>query len=940
MNLRAATLYLLSLFPAAVAYAQPPVRIERAAASFDRSGTIDVLAARAGQVDAATVRKVRQAGSLEGAIGWFEYDFTVPATGWYEVTVAGHAAHLETLIDPRGADPAKAGAYVPGSLGFNGKDDKVGNFFLNPGKHTVRLQRLFWTGFPKITGLTVTASDGRLGTRVSVTRPSAYGVFRKGECGTLKIAYGPQTAASVLPIQLVNATTSNVIRPYQLTLPATSKHDTLDWPVPCDAEGAFVLYFHDPRAGIEQRDVQQFTYDVTDVKAPPPRRPLQKVLIQDIDTVSSQPDYAAGETRIAGASGAEYRESGDRGWLDQQQPGAKTVDASWFAYVLKGLAPQQPYMVEVDYPDDAPRTFAIALRESSPLSYPVAAGIDGGGDFPVSGRMQTHRLIFWPRAREPRIVFLPAHNGKRAAASKIRVYRLDGNLPALVPPTPGTRQFVNWYEEGTSFLGMYGAPTESPAGTKTALQRWAEAAAYVGVDTLWPTVVIYNFALYPSVFNVHFSQPWTSDQFRQLLMVAEQHRLKVIAEVHPRADELTWTTTPEPGLRSHFLASKNGQNRKDVPPFHNPLHPKNQDWYLGMIGELAERYRDSPALQGISLRFMQWKNPAFTNFHSLDWGYDDYTVALFERETGVKVPFEAGASNVHALRYRWLMANARERWVDWRCQKITAFITRIRDRVRAVRPDLMIYIPVFPMDESGGVYHAGTAWIREAGIDAPSLARLQGVAMVNSLHVYGRRFGPPADTILRNHLVSAASQRAVSTPGNPALFLPTAMYFEAIEAVAPPQRLGFPANTKQTWMAAVLNPPGRQMLERHAVLLADTDAAMLGDGGNGYTLGQPELQEFLAEYRRLPAARFKARTDARAPVAVWDLERSQDYWVYAVNRTPKPVDVTITTTGAGKLTRVSSQDEITGPLQLTLQPYQLVAYRAPATLRVTAISSR
>jgi hypothetical protein len=917
------------------AYAHPqPWQSDRPAASFDRGAAIKSPA----------LADIKQAGTLRGAVGWFEYDFEIPEPGWYELFVGGHAASLEILVDPQGSDGGKAAAYVPASFGFNGKDDKIGNFHFARGRHTVRLQRYYWTGFPDITRVALKSAEARDGAKVRVVRAVSHGIYKRGGCGALEIEYGPRTEGMQLPVQWINAATQRPIRGYTVALPATAKPARLKWPIPCDDAGEFTLYFNDGTPRITNRDVHQFNFEVIDTRAGglAAGGVPQKTLVGEIDLTAAAPDYVSGETRVVNTTAGSYRESGTVGWLEYQRSRIKLSPPSWFAYVLKGVTPQVPHLVEIDYPDDAERTFVIALREANPLSYPVAGGVDSGGEYAVTGRMQKHTLVFWPRARDPRIVFLPANNSQPAAAARIRIYRIEGGLPPLVAAQKGGRSFANWYEEGSNFLSMYGAPGEGAASTRTAIERWGDAIAYMGGDTLWPTVAVYSFALYPSRLMVDFSQPWTPDTLRQILLVAESRGLKVIPELHPRPDVLGWPYLNERDPKANLLVSATGQTRNDLPPFLNPLHPGNQDWYVGLVGELADRYRDSPALRGISLRFMQWKNPALHNFHSLDWGYDDLTVGMFEKETGIRVPADPAQAGRFAVRHRWLMANAREAWISWRCRKIAQLLTRIRDRARAARPDLTIYLPVFPMTEAGDVYHTGTEWLREAGFDIALLSKIDGVELVNAMHVYGRRLPPRTNALLRTHITKPAEVRGLLAPGKPPLFLPTAAYFEANESFLPPEQLGFPANTKRTWMAGVVNPAGRGYLERYALLLAETDAMMLGDGGNAYSLGQPELREFLAEFRRLPAVAFRPRPEARQPVAVWELERGDDYIFYAVNRTARPAEIAISFPDGAAVTRLSGEavEVRDGVLRLELKPFQLAAYRTARRHPISRISAR
>src|SRR6185436_7778357 len=91
-------------------------------------------------------------------------------------------------------------------------------------------------------------------------------------------------------------------------------------------------------------------------------------------------------------------------------------------------------------------------------------------------------------------------------------------------------------------------------------------------------------------------------------------------------------------------------------------------------------------------------------------------------------------------RYAWLMANAKDKWIAWRCQKIAELYTRLRDRLRQSRPDLKLYTDVFDRPDMG----------LEAGVDPRLLGAIDGVVVVNSRSPYGRQGytyeGPLADS--------------------------------------------------------------------------------------------------------------------------------------------------------------------------------------------------
>ena len=133
-------------------------------------------------------------------------------------------------------------------------------------------------------------------------------------------------------------------------------------------------------------------------------------------------------------------------------------EPSFFAYKFMVPEPQKLYLAEIDYPDDAFRTYAIAVRDSVPADYPIAGGVDTGHEYPLTNGMLTHSLLFRPNSTDLRLLVANARDGVRAAAAKIRIYRVEGDaLPPLLPTPDEGRGFANWYEEGSNFAGMYGA---------------------------------------------------------------------------------------------------------------------------------------------------------------------------------------------------------------------------------------------------------------------------------------------------------------------------------------------------------------------------------------------------------------------------------------------------------------------------------------------------
>lgn len=914
-----------------------PWSLTRPAESFDRHFLT--------QADAAD--KIRSSRTLSGGkgnwgiSGWLDYDFDIPADGWHQLMVNGNGTGVDYIMDGAPAGTAHNEVRVNATNGTR-QPDKVGNFWLASGRHTLRLQRYFWTGFPDVTRIVLERSDGSLGQSVRIWFEKEPAIYAKGQCGNLLVQSGGLAAATQLTAWIWNGSTGTGVRSSRVDIPSGPEIVIRKIALPCDRQGYFRIGFGEGDKRIPTFVLRDIGYEVIDSATPATTGRIEKTLLQEIDMVRMKPGYSSGVTEVIEVASGAYRQSGNTGWLRYQSahPSLRKImpEPSWFAYDLQGLKSQNPYIVEVDYPDDALRTFAIALRESKPLSYPIAGGVDSGGEFAPSFRMQTHNLLFWPRSDEVRLALMNAHDGRSAAASRARVYRIDGRLPPLIESGSGGRHFANWYEEGSNFESMYGMPDDSPPGLQTAADRWASAIAWMGGDVLMPTVSVYSFVLYPSQFNLSFSQPPDQDLLLRLILTARKHGLRVLPELHPRADELSWAQPLLPGLSQRLLVSKDGKTSSSLPPLYNPILPANQDWYVGMVGELADRYAGHPALLGVSLRMMQWANPALNNFHSLDWGYDDYTVGRFRKETNIAVPL----GNPEDLRrfgerYQWLMKNARSHWVGWRCEKIAQLFERLRDRVRSARPDLVVYANAFDAYPSG----FGPAWMEEAGVCPQRMHRIEGVVLVNSLHAYGRRYDRVSSQAARDNLIDPAVSHSMSDASAGAHFLSYARYMESTEAVLPPDRIGFHPNTKQTWMSAAANPAGDFSIERFAIALAETDARFLGDGGNGYSLGQPPLREFLAEYRRIPAVAFSARADARDPVAAWEHRTGAEYWLYLVNRESYPVTVRLDLRGRGELVRVVGVDKYAAgrTAQIIVAPFRVMTFRSSPSVSVASIQT-
>jgi hypothetical protein len=860
-------------------------------------------------------------------IGWFDYSFLVKQQGWYRLLVdaSPHISKTEFIFDLGSAEPEISLA-DGASIGLGRFE--MGWVWLQPGSHRLRIQHLFWTGFPHITQVRLEgASENALPFRIDSMETTT---FRLGRCSQLTI----ETGGNITPftIEAVFRSGGKLLDRQQILISPSQILVQHSIDLPCNTAGDISL---DLRS-IGQPDALQTTahlyYAVFDTSPVEPVFRRGRLAI-DIDAVDRQPDYESGNTSIESGPPGTYRTSGSHGSTPFVRRMARigvSTAADWFAYRVEGLLPDRPYILEVEYPDDSPRVFVVALRDSSGLGYPTSIGAETGVVWRLSGSMATTEAVTWPSSSEARVIIFNIHDGMKAAVSHIRLYEaISSNISRANPPDRG-RDTTFWYEEGDNFRDLVGAGRGSTSEF-TPIDRYLRLARWTGATIVSPTVAIYNFAMYPSRFHLTFSDG-NRDMTAAFMLGAERYGLKIVPQLHPRADELLWSPRDRTSLGKRLLLSSNGQqhllrwdNDFYRPPFFNPLNPDVRNWYVEMVGELADRYKSFPAFAGIDLRVSDWQNAALNNLVSLDWGYDAASVARFFQETGLTPPpgidISTDAPAFARQRHDFLVSERRADWIAWRCEKIRDLYRDIVQRIRTARSDLRLSISIF------GERTWTLEVMREFGIDINLLNALDGVTVVDVRFGHGARETDPLwRRIQYDDFSSATSFESIAKQGSrPHVILPME-YIEITGQVAPSEMIGLLKPSREPRISSASEPPGRLSLARYATVLGLTDAFMLGDGGNGYVFGGDALREFLKEFRTLPQRSFHRVQDSPDTIIVRQSERI----FYVVNMLDVRVSANIQIDAPpGSVKRMTTGQVLVtdhNMLQVELLPYELMVF--------------
>ena len=168
---------------------------------------------------------------------------------------------------------------------------------------------------------------------------------------------------------------------------------------------------------------------------------------------------------------------------------------SWFAYRLKPPAMRRPYILEVEYPDNAARTFVVAIR--APDRPPLSFAIETGVIWPLSEKMARREVLFWSSSPDMRVVVMNAHDGSKAAVAKIRLYEVEETTQPIRGPDPKSSRLRDFRISGTKKVKVFKLSSAFvAAGNRVfdAVDRWLREAKFFGATSVSPTAVSIQLA--------------------------------------------------------------------------------------------------------------------------------------------------------------------------------------------------------------------------------------------------------------------------------------------------------------------------------------------------------------------------------------------------------------------------------------------------------------
>ncbi len=907
--------------------------------------------------------------------GWVQYDFDVPQDGWYNLYFEQwggltHELYVDGVRIYYGGIVGNPGEAIPREEGRV----KAANLPLEAGSHTLRLQRLGRVGFPGgFPAAWFLKSADHDPADTICARIVGFDVVRKGESFSISITAGrPQIADSydLLATDLISGETDLLAT---VQIPASPSFTTQTVQVPAIREGVFRL-----QARVDGRILQPAEFRggdlcVIDTTAAPKPGSEQRTLIYDIDciaqTLNGQPMpeglfvEANGPTEVVQSPLGTYRESSD-GLGPEATPYTVSHEFSkafaGFSYTLRLPDTQSTWLLEVDYPDDNWRHITFPITDYSDPGkdgkaegfVPPGGGVICGGIFPLTHQMQTYRSVFWASYPNINVAVVSQKLGARAAASRIRIFRFDAPLPPLAPNRPDGRIYLSWHEQAddwdmTANLNSQRNKQPDILLDYLGLSRWAAVAAYNGMNGLGPSDISYQHCFYNSRELPGFL-PREYDMVRITALLCEKYGMAYIPNTFITQIYFEMVAMDRLADNADHLRSWSWQGLRggtDVQWMtRNILHPAVQQKMIDIWGELADKLRDSPAFKGIAARSISWLWEGHWAISSIYWGYGDWTVDLFSRETGIVVPGDPESPDRFETRFHFLTASPiRERWLAWRSEKLTDFYTRLRDRIRGNdRPDLTVYlmgteaVDRTHLEEAQG--DTTVERLHGMGLDLRALAELDGFALIPITNPGRGKCKSPLEEQARHDEVLDPDFKALAIGSQHALhFWPQ---YDEWGYPFPLDQLGVPPFTtgqRGRHYCGTSTAAGRFDLERLAAVLADTDATMLMDGSFRINHGDRQVRgPWIAEFKQLPRLPFTPLEEARDPIAVWYRECPDAFYFYAVNRERVPLTISLDFSAATTFQRLGTGENLTGQrVTLQLQPFELAAFRTANGIAIT-----
>ena len=611
-------------------------------------------------------------------------------------------------------------------------------------------------------------------------------------------------------------------------------------------------------------------------------------------------------------------------------------------------APRSPLVVEVEWPDDKERAMSFYLLVASEKKQHrdrLSGGVQCGGEYINSGKMRKTRYLFYPEAQHYLFEVRTLIDRLPAAVSKLKIYTLAKRLPKLHVEFPANlpKRNLGHLDEDQSFEVLMPPGSPSPLRYGYAVQvmeNLLDHNDYSGQNTIsYPVLRYYWGHLDAAPVNNVGHGMRVAGWINLLLDMMEKRHQSFFAAInlYTVAEKFDQSPTQQETLikQGHFLYDNQGKlvmYRSARSYGNNPVHPAVREKFLAQVDEIVKRFGHHPAFKGIDL----WLNtPAF--FTSLKQGYGDYTIAVFEKETGIKIPVSSESKNRFEQRYRFLTGPGKKDWLAWRAQKNLELVKEINTRLQRSKKGTRLYLELkmnwhfdrYSKEKTIEQFDLASYCYENYSLDVEAINAIEWVSIASTKDATMSRSD--------KHWNHGAHNLNYELVTNTDLFRPfrnggrgvSSIYYRYFESFMDSM---MPEKYASYFQNSDPKAAGRDFLADFAIAMAAQNPETIFAGAQPLgTMGREEVsREFARNFLSLPAGSFEDVPSMKDPVTARFLQTENGTYFYQVNLLPFTVQTILefpeSMTTVRDLGEGSTINLKQGKLEQELKPFQLKSY--------------
>ncbi|HEY3330060.1 MAG TPA: hypothetical protein VGK19_08580 [Capsulimonadaceae bacterium] len=466
------------------------------------------------------------------------------------------------------------------------------------------------------------------------------------------------------------------------------------------------------------------------------------------DNATSQViDSPIGRYRVTGTKGfvtyGYIKDPTTKVWRrvkDGEKAEATYWGADWFAYTMHVKHPGKAHMLVAYVPNDVHRLVSVQAFDQ------ITGNYNGwnleAGYAPESGSFSKLQFLVWPNSPAVDVACICSNGNhssplnRQGAVAKYELYELPDSLPLLPSPAGGWEngRECGWAGEQIN-IGVFntttpsiwegneplpgslprnvlnGAPYYDWKALLNSWSRYSEDAGYRGDNLSIMPVYTYGMCLMPDIpllpkgldiystgYRARVVDPYDRDIFKMMLLASERRHVRVVADlmVQRLGEGMLESMAKAEGVSMDgvFVTDQNGKPYR-APTGHmlNPAHPLARNYFLKLLDQIATHYGGYKAFAGIRIRhWAGWPSETDSWYLNDQNGYDDFTVGLFEQQTGFHTGVTSTGDDRFKLRRdRLLQGDIVNKWLDWRCEKAASLLDEGLRVVRGHAPNAKLY---------------------------------------------------------------------------------------------------------------------------------------------------------------------------------------------------------------------------------------------------------